>query len=207
MYRKVLWLAIGGAITLAAGAALAQAFAPNAAASLSDRRMTPEQRDEWRFLKEAAGASRFETEAARIALAKSTHPGVRTYASALIDHNTAAASELQHMLQMRGMAPPMLANDQRKTLNRLAKLRGPKFDREFVQAVALKHQRMDVMGFERASLVTREPQLKAWIDRSLPALRYHLATGERLAPGPARVIKAPARVIKTSAASSASNTR
>jgi hypothetical protein len=89
------------------------------------------------------------------------------------------------------MAAPMLANDQRKTLNRLSKLQGGKFDREFVRAVALKHQQLDVVGFERASLVTRDPQLKAWIDRTLPAMRYHLATGERLAPAPVRVIKAP----------------
>jgi putative membrane protein len=166
-------------------------FAPNAAAALSDRRMTPEQREEWRFLKEAAAASRFEAEAARMALGKSSHPGVRSYAAALINHHTSAGNELQHMWQTRGMAPPMLPNDQRRTLNRLAKLQGGKFDREFVQAVALKRQQQDVEGFERASLTTRDPQLKAWIDRTLPTMRYHLATAERLAPAPGRVIKSP----------------
>ena len=45
------------------------------------------------------------------------------------------------MLHGRGMAPPMLGNDQRKTLNRLVKRSGKKFDREYMEQVALKHQR------------------------------------------------------------------
>ncbi|MBG9390377.1 DUF4142 domain-containing protein [Caenimonas aquaedulcis] len=164
-------------------------FAPGGAVAVGDRRMTPQQRDEWRFLKEAAAASRFESDAARLALAKSTNPEVRNFAAALIKHNSAAGNELLHMLQMRGMAAPMLADAQRKMLNRMAKLQGTKFDREFVEAVALRHQQQDVSDFERASMATRDPQIKAWIDQTLPQMRYQLVTGEQLAPNRARVYK------------------
>lgn len=154
-------------------------FAPAAAAS--SKRMSEQQREEWRFLKEASAAGRFETEAARLALAKSNNAGIRSLAGTLINHHTTVSNELVHMLHVRGMAPPMLANDQRKTLNRLAKLHGKKFDREFMEDVGLKSQQENVQLYERARMAIGEPQLKAWIERMLPTLRSHLSTAERLA--------------------------
>jgi putative membrane protein len=161
-------------------AARPAAFAPAAAANA--KRMTAEQRDERRFLKDAAASSRFEAEASRMALAKSNDPGVRSFATTLINYHASASNELLHMLHGRGMAAPMLANHQRKVLNRLAKLHGSKFDREFLREVALKNQQEDVQSYEKASFAAREPRLKAWIDRTLPTLRYHLTSAERIAP-------------------------
>jgi predicted outer membrane protein len=174
-------------------------FAPAAAANA--RRMTAEQRDERRFLKAAAANSRFEAEAARMALGKSNDPGVRSLAATLINYHASASNELLHMLHGRGMAAPMLANDQRKVLNRLAKLHGSKFDREFLREVALKNQHEDVQAYEQASFVAREPRLKGWIDRTLPTLRYHLATAERLAPADVKL----ARGVAGSPSSAAAN--
>jgi predicted outer membrane protein len=162
-------------------------FAP--AAAVNAKRMTAQQREEWRFLKDAAATSRFESEAARLALARSSDAGVRSFAAMLINHHLAAGNELVHMLHARGMAPPMLANDQRKTLNRLGKLQGGKFDREFMAEVGLRYQQDDVQYFEKARLVAGEPTLKGWIDRNLPTLRYHLATAERVAPADLRFAK------------------
>ena len=96
------------------------------------------------------------------------------------------------MLHVRAMAPPMLDTAQRKTLNRLAKLHGKKFDREFMEEVALKHQLLDVEQYEKASLTIKDPALKAWIDNTLPTLRYHLATAERSTPIEVKQASAPA---------------
>jgi predicted outer membrane protein len=159
-------------------------FAPAAAATT--RRMPEQQREEWRFLKETAAAGRFETEASRLALSKSGNTGIRSFAATLINHHTSVGNELVHMLHVRGMAPPMLANDQRKTLNRLAKLQGAKFDREFLDEVGIRTQHEDVQAFEKARLNARDPQLKAWIERMLPTLRYHMTMAERLAPPDAK---------------------
>ena len=155
-------------------------FAP--ASAVNTKPMPVQQRDERRFLKDAAAAGRFESEASRLALGKSNNAGVRSFAATLINHHTSAGNELLYMLHVRGMAAPMLANDQRKTLNRLSKLQGAKFDREFMEELGLKNQQDNVHMFEKASLATRDPQLKAWIDKTLPTLRYHLTTVERLMP-------------------------
>lgn len=179
------------AATLCTGPACAAypaMFAPVAAVSLKP--MAPQQREERYFLKEAAAASRFETEASRLALGRSSAPALRSFAAALIKHHSATGTELLYLLQARGMAPPMLGNDQRRTLNRLAKLHGAKFDREYFEEVGPRRQQADVQVFEKASLAMRDPQVKAWVDRMLPALRDHVALAEQLAP--ARLLKANA---------------
>lgn len=160
-------------------------FAP--AAALNSRRMSEQQREEWRFLKDAAAAGRFETEASRLAMVKSNKPGIRSFATTLVNHHTSVSNELVHMLHVRGMAPPMLANDQRKILNRLTTLQGARFDRAFMEEVGVKRQYEDVQLFERARLAVGDPQLKAWIERMLPTLRHHLATAEQLAPSDSKV--------------------
>ena len=162
-------------------------FAPAAAANA--KRLSVQQREEWRFLKEAAAASRLEAEASRLALARSSDPDVRSLAATLINHNAVVGNELVHMLHGRGMAPPMLSNDQRKTLNRLAKLQGRKFDREYLEQVGLRYQQEDVQLYEKASLAVRDPRLKAWVDKTLPTVRYHLTTAERLAPPDVRMAR------------------
>lgn len=183
----VLWAATARAQSPARPATFAAASAANV------KRLAPEQRDEWRFLKEAAAGSRFETEASKLALARSNNPNVRNFAATLLNHHAAAASVLQHMLHVRNMAPPMLSNDQRKTLNRLAKLHGGKFDREYMDEVGLRMQQEELQTFERASVSARDPALKSWVDATLPTLRFHLSTAERLVNGNTRLVKtAPA---------------
>lgn len=177
------------ALMAEAGAAAAQAnmYAPAAAAKA--KRMSAQQREERQFLKDAAAGSRFEAEASRMALNKSSNPAIRGFAATLINHHNNASIELLHMLHSRGMAAPMLANDQRKTLNRLARLNAAKFDREFMGEVGLRFQQEDVLVFEKAMLVTQEPRLRSWISRNLPTLRYHLATAERIAPADIKLAK------------------
>ena len=153
------------------------------------RRLTLEQREEWRFLKEAAAAARFEHDSARLALAKSGDPQVRSLAAMLLNHHAGARAALEQMLHARDMAPPMLSNAQRKALNRLARLQGAKFDREWMEFVALRSQQESLAVFERAAFAARDPQLRGWIERTTPTLRYQLAAAERAAGNGAKFAK------------------
>jgi putative membrane protein len=147
------------------------------------RRLAPEQREEWRLLKDAAAAGHFENEAARMALARSGNPNVRSLAAALVNHHASAQATLRQMLHARNMATPMLSNEQRKSLNRLAKLQGAHFDREWTEAVGLDSQQNGVLLFERAANTVRDPAMRSWIARTLPTMRMQLAAAERMANG------------------------
>lgn len=154
-------------------------FAPSAAASA--RRLAPHEREERRFLREAAAASRFQAEAARLVLAKSTDPGVRSLAATLGGHHSASGDDLLRMLHRRGMAAPMLENSQRRTLTRLVRLQGARLDRTYVAEVAVQAQQDIVMAYEKAADDVQDPALRQWLAQGVPVLRYHVATAERLA--------------------------
>ena len=160
-----------------------------AAAAAQATRMTVQQREERQFLREAAAANRFQADAARMALGKSNAPAVRSLAAKLIEQRNASGNELLRMLHLRGMAPPMLGNDQRRTLNRLAKLQGTKFDRVFLDQVVLNGQRNEMQYYEKAGAGVGDPVLKAWIARTLPTWRDQLATAERVAGADVRVAR------------------
>ena len=174
------------------------------------RRLTPEQREEWRFLKDAAAGGRFELDAAKLALSRSNDAQVRSLAATLVNHHGSAQPRLLRMLSARSMAPPMLSNDQRKALNRLGKLQGSKFDREWIEWVALRSQQEGVINYEKASQTARDPALRAWIDQTLPTLRWQMQAAEkivhggtkyaRIAPSPQTVIKGPDVPVAQSAA-------
>jgi putative membrane protein len=159
-----------------------------AASALTATRMTADAREERRFLRDAAAQSRFELDASRLAIAKSSDSGLRSLAASLINHNNTVGLELAHLLHSRGMAPPMLANDQRKALNQLNKLNGSRFDAAYLQQVGLR-QALVARDYEKAGLTIREPQINAWVMKTLPVTRYHLMLAERAQPADPRLAK------------------
>lgn len=157
----------------------AVAYAPEAAASST--RLAPEERAARQFLRAAALVHQIESEASRIAIARGHSPGVRAFAVDLLQARQAAEPELIRLLHAREMAPPLMDIAQRKALQRLARVSGPKFDREYLDLVALRQQREDIEQHERALQAITDPVLKGWIERQLPLLRDQQAVADRIA--------------------------
>ena len=55
---------------------------------------------------------------------------------------------------------------------RLAKLSGVQFDREYVKVMVQDHDKT-VAQFEEASFKVKDPPLKAFIEKTVPTLRQH----------------------------------
>lgn len=144
-------------------------------------RLPPDERHARDFLRVVSLQARFETEAARLALQRAEHPGVLAFASELLEYHQAANAELLHLLAARGMAPAMMDNAQRKALNRLSRLNGARFDREFMERMGRDRQRDDVQHFEKAAKGVTDPALLDWIDRQLPSLRQQHTSAVELA--------------------------
>lgn len=155
--------------------------------------LTPEQREEWRFLKVASAGGRFELDAARLALSRSNDAHVRALAATLVEQHTSAQLRLQQMLGERNMAPAMLSNEQRKALNRLSKLHGAKFDRSWIESVALRSQQERVAVYEKAAQSAGDPVLRGWAEEQLPVLREQLQAAQRFSGGRPAAVKFTAR--------------
>lgn len=178
-----------GALVLAAAlappAAHAQrpVYAPSAAAEA--RPLTPAQRLERRFLQIVAANMRFQAEASQMVAARSNNPAVKELAQTLMARQKTAQPELLHLLQARGMAMPIPGNEHAKVLKQLGKLTGAKFDRMYVEEAVLRPYQGDIANFEKVLLQAGDPVLKAWIERQLPTLRFHVAKAEKALPSAA----------------------
>ena len=181
---RVATLAFCVAAVCAAPAAMAASgaavYAPAAAAQAKP--LPPVQRFERRFLQITAADLRFQSEASRLALARSNNPAVKDLANTLLARQQTAQPELLRMLHARGMAMPIPSNAHGKVLRQLAKLNGARFDRLYVDEVVMRSYQADISNYEKAAAQAEDPVLKAWVDRQLPTLRFHFAKAGRALP-------------------------
>lgn len=162
--------AAGATTTPEAGSAL-----PGAAGPLNTAEKT--------FVAKAAAGGLYELEAAKLAVDKATDPAVKSFATMLVDHHSAANAELKALAAMREVKlPDEVPPDKKQAIDKLRTQSGAEFDREFVQQVGIKDHQHDIKLFEDASRDAKDAQLKSWIDKTLPTLKGHLAAAEKL-PG------------------------
>jgi putative membrane protein len=155
-------------------------YAPAAAAEA--RPLSPVQRLERRFLQVSAANLRFQAEASRMAAARTNNPAVKDLANTLLARQDSAQPELLRLLHARGMALPLASNEHVKLLRQLSRQQGAKFDRLYVEDVVLRSYQVDVANHEKLAAQAQDPVLKAWIERQLPTLRFHLAKAGRALP-------------------------
>ena len=162
-------------------AVAAQAPAASGGADAARRREV--KRNERQFLQSSAGNLRFQAQAARAVLGRSTNLAVLEIASELAARQAAVQPELLRLLSDRGMAPPMFNNEQNKVLKQLARLNGARLDRLFIDEVAMRSAQADLVVHERAAMAVDDPVLKAWAERQRNMLRVHVDKAARTLPG------------------------
>ena len=188
------WLACASAglqaATPAAPAAGASGDAPaSAAAAANDRppaasALTATERS---FMTRAAASGLYEVEVSTLATQKAASPAVKAYADMLVRHHTEANSELMKIGSQQKIALParvQLPANKQAVIDRLSKLSGAAFDRDYLRTVGIADHQADIKLFEQASRSTRNPALKAWVDKNLPVLRQHLSQAQQI-PQPA----------------------
>jgi putative membrane protein len=135
------------------------------------------------FVLHAAVDGVYEVQAAQLAVSRAVDPRVRSFAQMLVNQHLQKNGELNVLMQAKGMTvPPELPQDKVAKLQQLAALpAGPAFDVEFVRMVGVQDHLADIALYERASADAVDPDLRAWIGRTLPMLHAHLAAAQSLA--------------------------
>ena len=140
-------------------------------------------RGDRKFIEEAAGGGMFEVQVGQLASTRASSPDVKSYAGMLVDQHTKANDELVQLANAKGVelpaAPPRAM---RNEMDKLGKKQGAEFDKAFID-VAVKDHKKDVKAFEKASKDVKDPELKAWAEKTLPTLKEHLAQAEKLKAG------------------------
>lgn len=131
------------------------------------------------FIKEAAKGSQVEVELGKMASEKAQNAEVKQFAQHLVKDHTQANQELTRIAQDHGVmlqteiAKPNLPPKDEDAADKLEDKTGAEFDKAFIQ-LAIKNHQKDITKYETALQECRDPKLKAFIKRNLPALRHHL---------------------------------
>jgi putative membrane protein len=163
------------------GGQSAPAVQPGTGTRKSDTRKTEKlARGDRKFIQEAAEGGMFEVQAGQLAANKAADDGVKTFANKLVEDHSAANNELVQLANSKGLELPAApGRGKRRDLEKLGKESGAKFDRMFVKDAVKDHQK-DIKQFEKESGKVKDADLKAWIDKTLPHLREHLAMAQKL---------------------------
>lgn len=140
-------------------------------------------RGDRKFIEEAMGNGMFEVQAGQLAATKATDPQVKSFGEQLVKDHTSANQALQQIASKHQIEQPKeLPRSMRNKLQDLQKKSGAEFDQQFVKDVGMKAHEDDVKKFQKASKDVKDPELKAWVDKTLPTLQQHHASAQKL-PG------------------------
>ena len=135
---------------------------------------TDNAKDDAEFLVKAANGGMLEVEAGIMAEKLATSKEVKEFAKQMIADHSKANTELKAYASSKNIAlPDSIDVDTKDKLNKLAENKGAEFDEEYIDFMVSDHKD-DVSLFEGASKDANDPELKAWVDKTLPTLRHHL---------------------------------
>jgi putative membrane protein len=150
-----------------------------AAAQKETRRTNPPYSDET-FLRNAAEGSMAEVKLGQLAEEKAQAPEVKKFAKRMVDDHTKTLDELKQIGSQEGInLPTDTSHKDAETYDRLAKLSGPEFDRQYSQEMVRDHQK-DLSEFKHGEAAAQKPALKEFAQREVPALQQHLERAQHM---------------------------
>ncbi|HKB71308.1 MAG TPA: DUF4142 domain-containing protein [Thermoanaerobaculia bacterium] len=126
------------------------------------------------FAMKAARGGMAEVELGKIASANGSDESVKQFGQRMVDDHSKANDELKGIASSKGLAlPSSVSGKDRKTAERLRKMNGASFDRAYMKDMVADHE-ADVAEFEREARSGKDPELKAFAEKTLPTLKEHL---------------------------------
>lgn len=132
-----------------------------------------------KFIREAIQGNLAEVKVGQLAQDKGATQGVKDFGAALVkDHGTANENASQAAQQMSVSAPGKPNMKQKLVYDKLSKLSGERFDKEFIKAMVKDHKE-DIARYERES--NQSGPAADYAKQTLPNLKAHLKMAEDLA--------------------------
>lgn len=137
-----------------------------------------------KFVKEAAAGGMMEVELGKIAVDKGSNDKVKAFGRQMQEDHGKANEELKTLATNKGVKiPTALEGKQKRTVDRLSKLSGADFDRQYMRAMIDDHKE-DLKAFEKEADKAKDADLKQFATKFAPMVKKHLdmaqTTGEQL---------------------------
>lgn len=144
----------------------------------ADRRATPSGE---MFVREAAEDGMTEVELGRMAAAQGQDERVRRFGQRMFDDHGKVNQELRDLARDEGISLPIDPTAKVRSMkDRFSGLSGETFDRRYMEQMVEDHE-TDVRKFEQEARDNPNPRVRAFADRTLPALREHLREAREIA--------------------------
>ena len=166
-------LMIAAAVTFPSGFALAASDSTKAAERSKDSKSKLPSGEE-RFMKEAASGGLMEVELGKFAAEKGSHQRVKEFGKRMQADHSKANAQLKKIASSKGVdLPTQPSGEHKSTMDKLTKLSGVEFDREYMEAMVDDHKE-DIEKFQTQADKGKDPELKKFASETLPILKKHL---------------------------------
>jgi putative membrane protein len=126
------------------------------------------------FMNSAAPGNMAEVELGKMASTKAASNDVKQFGQKMVEDHSKANDELKQLAaQKKVMLPPDVMPGHKQLMEKLSKLSGAEFDKEYVAAMVADHEK-DVAAFENVSKTAADADVKAFAAKTLPTLKMHL---------------------------------
>jgi putative membrane protein len=133
------------------------------------------------FLKKAIEGNYAEIQMGQLAQQKGQSDGVKRFGQMLSDDHSAANQKATAAAQSMGVAPPAGPNAKQKADHeKMSKLTGDRFDREFAMHMVADHQK-DIADYKKEA--KRSDAAADYAKGQIDVLQKHLETAKALKPG------------------------
>jgi putative membrane protein len=132
-------------------------------------------------LTDLAMAGMAEIECAKQAQAKSQNDQVKTYAQQMINDHSKAQTDVEQLASAKGVTlPTELDKSHKAMVDKLGGMSADAIDKAYISHAVSDHQKLHAK-LTQAQKKTKDPELKALIERIAPTVEQHLKAAKELA--------------------------
>lgn len=132
------------------------------------------------FMRKAISGDVAEVKMGELAQSKSQNSQVQNFGQTLVQDHGANEAKAKSVAQQVGVTPPSKSPKQaQQEYDKLSKMNGSSFDREFVNYAVKDHQK-DVKAFSNEAKQADNKQVAQFAEETLPTLQKHLQMAENL---------------------------
>src|SRR5579885_3074960 len=132
------------------------------------------------FACKVSAAGMAEVNLSQLAVRFARNPAVKQFAQQMLaDHMQANQQMIQLANQRSIKLPKEMDEEHQKCFDKLKKLKGEEFDREYMEAMVKDHEKA-VKAFEKQSKEGKDEAMKRWAGQLTPILKHHLEMARKV---------------------------
>ena len=135
-------------------------------------------RGDRKFMENAAKGGLAEVQLGKLAADKASAPEVKQFGQRMVDDHGKANDQLKQLATSKGVnLPTELDRSTQREMDKLSKLSGAAFDREYMKHMVSDHKK-DISEFKSESKKAKDADLKQFATATLPTLEQHLSLAQ-----------------------------